>query len=422
MLSGMAKRKPNKPLVILESTIRFTKPLRVDREQGVVYGVKVLGWESDNNREYAYESAERAVSSGLYENRKTYANHPEKKNNEQRSVYDLIGKLFNTRLDPDGVFADWKLNKRHELYEAILDDAEEGTGFYGLSHNAEAARWEIRGGKQIVLEIARVFSVDMVSDPATVLSLSESRNRRTLIKLSQLFEACSINPKLPAKKRKLLLEMMDDEQLMEQDPEVMEPSAEAMPEDALKTGFHSAIMQIVTDALDGTVDPKEAKKRIEEFLMSHHKLNGGATEATPTPADDLQEMDEDEEEEFEETTVEGRKGKKGKGLTISEARVKQLCELAGVQADAELLEAATGCRNEDAAIRVIQLAKRGGNKPADNPYLGLSGKAVYAKSVSPSTVSVQEAKSDKKTLTESNTNSEERRKKNLSFLRGGSLN
>src|SRR4051794_38825241 len=106
--------RPKEPLLLTESAIRFTQPLRVDRDKGVVYGVKILGWESDNNRAYTPEAGHKAVAARLYEDRKTYADHPDPADaakKKPRSVYDLTGKTFNIRAEADGVYGDWQLNK-----------------------------------------------------------------------------------------------------------------------------------------------------------------------------------------------------------------------------------------------------------------------------------------------------------------------
>src|SRR5262249_23028715 len=53
---------------------------------------------------------------------------------------------------------------------------EKGIGLYGLSHHAEAGNYHFENGTQVVTEISRVESVDLVSNPATNKSLWEDFN------------------------------------------------------------------------------------------------------------------------------------------------------------------------------------------------------------------------------------------------------
>jgi phenylpyruvate tautomerase PptA (4-oxalocrotonate tautomerase family) len=77
------------------------------------------------------------------------------------------------RLEADGVYADLHYLTRHPLAEMIAEAAERMPEALGLSHNAEG-RTTRQGDAEIVEEITRVVSVDLVSDPATTLGLFES--------------------------------------------------------------------------------------------------------------------------------------------------------------------------------------------------------------------------------------------------------
>lgn len=391
----MAAQKPSQPLIITEAAIRFTKPLKVDRDQGIIYGVKVLGWESDNDREYARPAAERAVANGLYENKKTYADHAAPGNTQARSVYDLTGKLYAAQVREDGVYANWRLNKAHTLYEAIISDAEAGTGFYGLSHAARAGDYEIRNGKQVVLEIAEVYSVDLVSDPATNVSLSESKKGTVIkkIKLVELFESLTTSTKLTRPKRLKLLSLLEDKKVLQEmgDYAVEEPAADVAPEDQLKAGFSSAIMGHVEKALAGEADPKEALALIKDLLMGHHKLNGGET----VTEDDDKPGEGDGKKDDDEKPKEGKNGKPAPPATqLTEARIKDLCDLAGVELTDDVKEAALGCTTEAAAVKVIKLAKgKAGAAQASAPDLlerSAGSKPIFARSAPAGTI--QEAR------------------------------
>lgn len=142
---------------------------KVDREAGVVYGVKVLGRESKNGRVYSAEAIERAK--GLYENAVVNADHPAQPGRD-RSIQDRIGWLRNVRVGTDGLYADLHLLMSDPRAPKIIEAAEKNPALLGLSHNAEG-RTHQQGDLTIVDEISEVHSVDVVADPASVNGLFE---------------------------------------------------------------------------------------------------------------------------------------------------------------------------------------------------------------------------------------------------------
>lgn len=154
-----------------ESITRAAAPLRVDRERGVIYGVKVLGLESENNRRYPAPALKRACQ--LYEGAKVNIDHPSRPE-DQRSAYDRFGRLFNVRAEADGLYADLEYLKSHPMAERITESAERMPDAFGLSPN-HACKYHLEGGTTIIDEITEVRHVDLVADPATTKSLSEGR-------------------------------------------------------------------------------------------------------------------------------------------------------------------------------------------------------------------------------------------------------
>ena len=146
---------------------------------GVIRGVKVLGLESRNGRDYPKESIARAVS--LYEGAKVNVDHA-KSPGDSRSYASRIGHIRNVRLESGdkGLYADLHYNPKHALAEQLAWDAEHAPENVGFSHNV-LARIGKRGGRSVVEEITRVVSVDLVADPATTRGLFESeRDQDTL--------------------------------------------------------------------------------------------------------------------------------------------------------------------------------------------------------------------------------------------------
>lgn len=144
---------------------------RVDRENGVIRGVKILGYESKNKRRYTRAAIERAAH--LYENAAVFADHPGGRAQGNRRVADRVGTLMGVHVRESGLFADLHYFRSHALAGTIADAAEANSPGIGLSHVAEGTTRR-EGDLTIVEEITRVVSVDIVSNPATTRSLFES--------------------------------------------------------------------------------------------------------------------------------------------------------------------------------------------------------------------------------------------------------
>ncbi len=151
----------------------FSSPQRkIDKENGVVSGVKILGVKSRNNRVYPLETLRDAAP--LYENAKVNVNHPDGSPNESRKYQDRVGSIKNVTLHETGLYGDFHFNPKHPLAEQMLWDAEKAPENFGFSHNVEAVV-RLENGAQVVDKIVRVRSVDLVADPATTSGLFESQ-------------------------------------------------------------------------------------------------------------------------------------------------------------------------------------------------------------------------------------------------------
>ncbi|HEX4132475.1 MAG TPA: hypothetical protein VHZ24_20760 [Pirellulales bacterium] len=146
--------------------------MRVDRELGVLRGVKILGFESRNGRTYLPEALAGAMP--LYEGAKVNVNHPKGSPSAPRDYQDRIGVVRHVVLrEREGMFGDFFFNPKHPLAGQLAWDAEHAPENVGFSHNVQARL--ARRGEQVVVEaITRVQSVDLVADPATTRGLFES--------------------------------------------------------------------------------------------------------------------------------------------------------------------------------------------------------------------------------------------------------
>jgi hypothetical protein len=145
---------------------------RVDREAGVIYGVKVLGRKSRNGREYtdaAWDSAVRILEGAMVN-----IDHDAGKDKLGRRVSSRFGKLVKLRKEADGVYADLHYLRSHPMAEQVLEAAERMPEVLGLSQDATVAGERRGDGTLLVHEVLAVRSVDVVADPATVTSLFES--------------------------------------------------------------------------------------------------------------------------------------------------------------------------------------------------------------------------------------------------------
>lgn len=170
---------------------------QVDRDAGVIRGVKILGRESRNGREYTPAALEQAAR--LYQGRAVNLNHA-RRHDEQRPVEAGIGWLEDVEVRPQGIFGDLHYLKSHPHAECLIEAALRNPRRFGLSHHAEG-RVTRRAGREVVESIERVRSVDVVQNPATNNGLFESENSMSktiqeVLEASDLPEAAGLLERL----------------------------------------------------------------------------------------------------------------------------------------------------------------------------------------------------------------------------------
>jgi hypothetical protein len=162
---------------LLERSLSLS-PLKVDRASGTIFNVKIIGFDSENNRKYLPNALKEAK--GLYENVKVNIDHPKNDPTDARSAYDRFGKLVNVRyVEGKGLFGDLVYLKSHPMANRIIEAAERMPEAFGLSHNAQG-EGEKEGDIFVVNKVTEVRHVDLVADPATTKSLSEAAPRKPL--------------------------------------------------------------------------------------------------------------------------------------------------------------------------------------------------------------------------------------------------
>jgi len=169
---GTATAEKNTQVRVSESLAGLN--VRVDREKGVVPGVKILGLESRNGRFYPPDVQRRAVT--LYEGAKVNIDHPTTGDmNTPRGVADRFGVLRNVRfVEGSGLHADLHYNPEHQLANQVAWEVENNPSNIGFSHNAMIRKGRRQGSRVYVEAIDAVKSVDLVADPATTNGIFES--------------------------------------------------------------------------------------------------------------------------------------------------------------------------------------------------------------------------------------------------------
>lgn len=304
------------------ATIGTVRASRVDREAGIIYGCKVLGYESKNGRRYLPEAVKAAAN--LYEGCSVRTNHP-RRATDQRGVEEVFGWLESVEVRDDGMYADLHvLNPKTTFAESVFLAAEKKPDLFGLSHNAHGAT-EQRGSETLVVEITSVASVDLVSDPATVDSLFEGLQP---MKLKAFFESLKLPKQLNAKGKARLAKLFEDGTMDPAlDAPVEAPAADAGEPDhvaALKGGFKAACVAALEDP---GLDVAGKVKKLKEILQAEEKL---LAKGEPVKEDDDEPEETDKDEELEECEDDDVKESKNLRLRLKKMetreQVRDLCE------------------------------------------------------------------------------------------------
>lgn len=164
----MGKEAPSN--LLTESVVQGVgaKKLVVDREKGIISGVKVLGHKSRNGR--IYEETALNDCARLYEGVPVHFGHLTDR------YGDRCGSIHNCKATNKAVYGEWHLNKGHVLYEQVMHDAEFNPRNLQLSHEVsrDNAEVHIQESVERVRRVHKVNSVAVVTDGATNESLTEA--------------------------------------------------------------------------------------------------------------------------------------------------------------------------------------------------------------------------------------------------------
>lgn len=251
--------------------------LKVDRENKVIRGVKIISRESKNGRTYANEALEQARQ--LYEGSDVCVDHPrEDDQHVARSMRDSFGILNNCRVLQDGVYGDLHYIESHPDSAPIVERAERFPRSFGLSHNAVGNVTPGKAGQPDMVEsISYVESVDVVRKPATTRGLFEQvdpkKERRMTVPVKKKLK--SILAEAKGNKEAARLQSLLEGDLRR----FAEMTVEAPPEsDAVQAGVDAMVLAVTHN---DKLSPKEKASTINKILNVEEDMSDGK----PKPGD-----------------------------------------------------------------------------------------------------------------------------------------
>ncbi len=290
------------------------KLLQIDKDAGVIYGVKLGGLESPNThgipgvtKGTKYKASCYQNCLPLYEGRKVYPQHAVRGGKQvlHRGPFDYIGVIRNPRWDAEANCprGDFHYVKSHPNTPQLVEDVERGMGGFGFSHHVAAGgfKGKVEDGWLVVESISKLKSVDLVDDPATTRNLWEGRESTvaetaTALTLRVILEDW-VADKSNARKA-VAKALLEDDASAPMDAPVAPPdgdaSTDANPEDELWQGFMSAIMAII----NGDDSASDKAKQIGKYLKAHEKLTSAKE---PSASDDDADSGPKESRESRET-------------------------------------------------------------------------------------------------------------------------
>jgi hypothetical protein len=339
---------PPKNLTALSLTeYQASTPSAIDIEGGVIRGVKVLGPVSRNGpkgRRYTEAAMREAVP--LYEGIGVNSGHPTGSPSTPRDPADRIGWIKNVTFKGGSLYGDLHLLLSDPLSLKIIESAQKRPELFGLSPNHDVKSRIDRDGVMVIESIVRVRSVDVVPDAGTTRSLYEHEEPRPMkITVQSLFESVANDPAAPRDLRISLLEMGDS---TGKDAEMDAPAEETDPLGKILEGFHAACSSRLRPALEGD---DGALKDITDWIKKHRKMS--AKKAHPEEGAEGEKKTEcampAKESEQPAPALAGV-------VTITEARAKTLCKVAGVLPKPGFLAALTRL-DDDGALAMVESFK-----------------------------------------------------------------
>lgn len=162
---------------------------RIDREKGIIRGVKLLGLKSRNKRSYDTKGV-RDTAPKVLANAPIYFDHPEvaNKSRSYRDKFAVVGPKVEYRTG-EGYFGDIHYNPKHPVAEQFLWDVVNHPKTFGMSINSGVKFGKANSDGDVSVEAIEVLrSVDIVTKPATTAGIFESEEAEEVMDLKTLKE------------------------------------------------------------------------------------------------------------------------------------------------------------------------------------------------------------------------------------------
>ena len=261
---------------LIETT--FSQSLRVDKDAGIIRGVKILGRESRNNRVYSDNALAQAAR--LYEGLKVHIDHPNRSTPDaERAFVEGFGELRDVKTNGDGVYGDLHFLTSHSQAATVCESAERFPKQFGLSHNATGEATKGNDGRWTVESVEQVRSVDIVGKPATNKGLFESEEL-----IMPETKTKTVKEILESKANtKWLIRLREIEEAGIVDPG-MEVAAEPDPAAEVTAALEKAAVAVLKKLFAGDLEESDAFAEIKKILGMKDQAapDEGAVE-TPTP-------------------------------------------------------------------------------------------------------------------------------------------
>lgn len=268
---------------LYEQTFTEDARSRIDRDAGVIRGVKILGKISKNGRAYSDNAMIAAIP--LYEGAQVNLDHPEKGEEwKTRGLMESVGWLTGVHHKDDGLYGDFNYVKSHPAAEMILERTERNPRGFGMSHVAKGRYGKTRD--RVIEVIESVQSVDLVGCPATTAGLFESVEEKSKMKmtLKSLVESHGSAGHKTNLKAFLDSEKPDDniKSVLESEFEMEEPE-EGAEFSSLLTESCAAL---AVKSMKADATPEEKGAAVKSIGMVESLLVNGPPKEEPTPGDD----------------------------------------------------------------------------------------------------------------------------------------
>ena len=168
-------------ILVTEDAFEAIAEDRIDRERGIIRGVKLLGLRSLNKRNYDTPGVQKSAMK-LLPGTSIYIDHPATATTSRsyRDKFAVVGQKVEYR-PGEGYFGDVHFNPKHAVAEQFLWDVVNAPKSLGMSINSSIKSGKVGADGDMIVESIEVLrSVDIVTKPATTAGIFESEEEEIM--------------------------------------------------------------------------------------------------------------------------------------------------------------------------------------------------------------------------------------------------